>query len=227
VNGDVIDLKRHGILWRYDGAGPIASSWAPHQWIVMQNQTVRGLLPFLLPHAAALASQNKAADPAPFALKPGISVTVDNQVTDENRDEIETGVQQAVKQSGLRPAADQPVRLVVRLGEVKTEDARYRRFGESLFAEGEKVTVETNRAYEATIEVDGKAVWKSHSNQWSGGAPFHVQMKDGETMQQAVDRVRAERKGKFVFSIPLPQYVVHPDRAGPAGKSKLTLAGIQ
>jgi hypothetical protein len=41
-----------------------------------------------------------------------------------------------------------------------------------LFAEGEKVTIETSRAYEAAIEVDEKVVWKSQSNQWSGGAPF-------------------------------------------------------
>ncbi|MEX2169460.1 MAG: HEAT repeat domain-containing protein [Pirellulales bacterium] len=227
ANGDLIDLKQRRILWRYDGAGAVACNWFPHQWIAIQNQTVRGLLPFQLPHDAALAARQSETEFVAFVTKPGASITVDNQVSDENRDAIEAGLQQAVKQCGLNPTPDQSVRLVVRLGEVKSENTSYRRFGESLFSEGEKVTVETGRAYEATLEVDRKVAWRSQSNQWSGGAPFHVQMKEGETIQQAVDRVRESRKGKFVFAIPLPQYIVHPDKAGPAGTSKLTLAGIQ
>lgn len=227
AGGDLIDLKQRRILWRYDGAGPVACNWFPHQWVAMQNQTVRGLLPFQLPHAAALAARQGQMDVAAFVTKPGASITVDNQVGDENRDAIEAGLQQALKQCGLNAAPDQPVRLVVRLGEVKTENTSYRRFGESLFSEGEKVTVETGRAYEVALEVDGKTAWKSQSNQWTGGTPFHVRMQDGESVQQAVDREREARKGKFVFGIQLPQYVVHPDKAGPAGTSKLTLAGIQ
>lgn len=227
VNGDVIDLKQQRILWRYDGAGPVSCYWFPHEWIAMQNQSVRGLLPFQLPHAEALAARQNQSDAAAFVTKPGSSITVDNQVSDENRDAIEAGLQQALKQCSLNPTTDQPVRLVVRLGEVKTENPSYRRFGESLFSEGEKVVVETGRIYEATLEVDGKVAWRSQSNQWSGGAPFHVTMKEGETIQQAVDRVRESRKGKFVFVIPLPRYIAHPDKAGPAGTSKLTLAGIQ
>lgn len=226
VNGDLVDLKQRRILWRYEGGGNVQAHAAPYQWAAMQSQSVRGLMPFQIPHAAALAAR-ASAGPAEFAIEPGASVTLDNQVGDENRDAIEAGLQEAVVQCGLNAGSDSPVRLVVRLGEVKTEDTSFRRFGESLFSEGEKVTVETGRTYDVVLEVNGQPVWKTQTSQWKGGAPIHVQTKDGESIQQAVDRQREQYKGKFAFGIQLPQYVVLPDKAAPLGKSNLTLAGIK
>jgi hypothetical protein len=193
----------------------------------MQSQAIQGLVPFAIPHLAAINARGDEVDSSLFVVQPGTGVTVENQVGDENRDAIELGLQDAIKECGFETSSDGTVRLVVRLGEVKTEDTNYRRFGESPWGGGEKVTVETGRTYDVALEIDGKQAWKTQVMQWSGSAPFHVQTNEGESAQQAVDRVREDRKGQFNFKIQLPQYVVHPDKAGPVGTSQLTLGGIK
>jgi hypothetical protein len=231
VDRDLVDLKLMRVLWRYEvvafGNSKASCNASPYIWVAMESASARGLMPFHLPHAEAMTARDDLSDPALFVVKPGSSVTVENQIGDDNRDAIEEGLQRAIEHCGLKSLPDQPVRLIVRLGEVQKEDTTYRPLGGSVFAEGEKVTVETRRTYEVSLEVDGKPAWKSQAMQWTGSAPSLIQSKDGESAQQTVDREREEQKRRFQFSIRLPQYVVHPDKAGPVGTSKLTLTGIK
>ena len=68
-----------------------------------------------------------------------------------------------------------------------------------------------------SIKENGKELWVASGHY---GAPFHVQIKEGQTLQQAVD----EQKGnpvQFFQTATLPRYVARHGEDGTYGKSKL------
>lgn len=131
----------------------------------------------------------------------------------------------AQRRRQLKVAADAPLRLTARVGKVETEHATYRRFGESLFAQGTDVTVETGRTYEAVLEVDGKVAWSCSAGR-HGFAPIHVRMKEGESIDAAVQREAQGQTALGAFALDLPPVVVLPDQSGPLGTSQLTFSGV-
>jgi len=68
-----------------------------------------------------------------------------------------------------------------------------------------------------SIKENGKELWVA-SGQF--GAPLHVQQKEGQTIQEAVN----EQKGnpvQFFLHVKLPNYVAPHEADGTYGKSKL------
>ncbi|MCA9258753.1 MAG: hypothetical protein KDA61_06120, partial [Planctomycetales bacterium] len=226
VGGDLVDLQNRLVLWRYEQASRHGRYRAGYFWNVVRAGQVEGLVPVALPHAEALQRRGDITQPAALAVEHGTRIAVDNQVHDDNREKFASALQSAVESAELQEASDASLRLIARLGEVKTEQQSYRRFGESLFSEGTQVTVETGRTYQIALESNGKTYWQTQLSS-SGLTRMHVRMKEGESIGEAVQRETNERSSGRQYGFAMPPFIVEPSEAGPLGVSKLTLSGIE
>ena len=117
------------------------------------------------------------------------------------------------------------MQFVARESTGKTDEVSYRKFGESLFSQGEKASV-TEQIYELVLMIDGQPAWNYRSV--NSGTPFHLQMKEGESVQQAVDRNRGQPSpAGHLQGARIPGYVVHPKYAGPLGTSRIGPGGVE
>ena len=117
--------------------------------------------------------------------------------------------------SGLETQSASTYKLRTKSGE--TNKVRYRRFGAFHNDPGETIDV-TSRIYELELLLNGTIVWRRESVQ---SAPMHLQLKDGETIRAAVDRVLKPKGVNFKGR--LPSYVVRPEHRKPLGTSRLSL----
>jgi hypothetical protein len=188
--------------------------------MVMESNHILGLVPAQLLQEEVLAAANGLDPDAMLALKPGAKVSLDIQLSGEDRSKAEAALQSALSESGMEVAPDQPLKLCAR---IVTGNSQTKEYGTGFFFREhvERVTV-TDKEYEVELIIDGQSVWKQTST-LQAGSPSVIWMKPGESAQQAVDRQNTQRASQFAFDVSIPRYVVHPKYAGPLGTSKLSL----
>lgn len=223
---DVVDVDRRLIVWRYEGSQSLASRFANRQWTVFDQKKVRGLVPFELPHAAAREAAEGIDADSILALKPGTKVSLDNQVGAPYSADVAQALTAAIEASDLELSPNQPIRFMARVEIGDSSQTEYRRIGGERAFDIEQANV-TARIFSVELQIDGQTAWLYRSGQSTQFNPMHIQMNEGESVQQAVDRqMENDFKSRF-RGLRIPSHVVHPDKAGPLGTSQLTISGIQ
>jgi hypothetical protein len=107
---------------------------------------------------------------------------------------------------------------------VRNDQVQYRSFGAPPWAEGGTQTVNV-RLVDQKVElvVDGEVVWQKAS---TSGPGFMLQIRDGESAQQAADRQSGDGAG-FWQSIALPKHVARHPQGGPWNRIMQTGNGYQ
>jgi hypothetical protein len=222
--GDVVDIERRLILWRYESTHLPAASYGGWQWLVMQSGNAMGIVPARLLHEEVLAAAKELNPNEILAVKPGAKVTLDIQVGGEEQAKAEAAVRAGLEQNGLEVADGQPLKLTAR---IVTGDTQTQEYGRHAFSRDTQQVTLTEKRYEVEITIDGQSVWKQGTLLQSSRGSLVILRREGESAQQAVDRENAQRATNFRFDVSLPSYVVHPKYAGPLGTSKISLGGAR
>lgn len=157
-----------------------------------------------------------------LAIKPGAEVSFDVRVGGRLDTEIREYLTQAAEEAGLVVTPNAEMRFVARK-ETKSKEVNYRVFGASNYHNfgrprlignddnsEKKVNVKEN-IYTVVLHIDGEPAWTYRNHQ---GGSMHLRREEGESMQQASDRVTKASAGYF-RGIEFPRYLVHPSHAGP------------
>jgi len=180
----------------------------------------RAILPFALPHGAALKSNT-----GELALKPGDPVSLEVEQVVDLTNNAGTGapsatdaLTQALLDAGYKVEDGAPNKLVARTSPGETEQMAYRSFG--IGGQTQNVSV-TGRVYELELVADGQVVWSRKSVQ---RAPHHLRLEKDETIDQAVERIMQPNHSYFGATIPAR---VMAASQGEQRKSTLSLRGIE
>jgi hypothetical protein len=143
-------------------------------------------------------------------LKPGDSVRITTQLTADPSQEATARqkIEELMQKRGVTidPNAANELRLT---SSVRNEQVQYRSIGAPIWARGGTETVNVKMVDQAAeLIVDGEMVWRTGS---TSGPGFMLQMRDGETAQQAADRQSGNANG-FWNSISMPKQIAkHPN----------------
>jgi hypothetical protein len=222
--GDVVDIGRRLILWRYESTHLPTAFHGGWQWLVMQSGSALGIVPAKLLHEEVLAAAHGLNPDEILAIKPGAKVSLDIQVGGEEQAKAEAAVRAGLEQNGLEVADGQPLQLTAR---IVTGDTQTQEYGRHAFSRDTQQVTLTEKRYEVELTIDDQLVWKQGTMLQSSRGSLVILRREGESAQQAVDRENAQRATNFRFDVSLPRYVVHPKYAGPLGTSKITLGGAR
>jgi len=216
----VLDVDQRVITWRYESSALVSDWLGSWNWAVFDGDDGLTLVPIKLPRPTDLAASETVDPDAILALRPGMQVSLDLQAA-RNGAEIRRNIVGALERNGLSIAPNQPVRLKVTEELHPPREAMYRQIGVGARRGEEKVQVTGERTLKVVMEVDGDQMWS-----WSSSvtAPFMPDIKEGESMQEAVNRALAESE---YSEFPVPLDAVDLSKAGPFGTSQLTINGIE
>ncbi len=158
---DVIDIEHHVIAWRYSSHSKIQRQFQDRIWYLLKSGNQHGLVPYDLPHDAAIEATQDLSSETLFVVRPGAAVGLDVRLSGSLQQETMSLLKLAIEKSPLEFSEDASQRFVAQTS-TESEQARYRRFGESHFSEGTSVSVQ-KKTYEVRLEVDGKLAWQYHS----------------------------------------------------------------
>jgi WD40 repeat protein len=223
---DLIHLPSQMTIWTYQHNAESIAQIAGRVWYAFAsgpaNQTM-ALLPFKLPHGAV-----KPVSEKDLVLRPGDEIAVEAEQTfdltrpqQDGRPAESTKDQltKALTDAGFKVVENSNKKLIGRKGAGENKEINYRRFG-APFGQTEKTSY-SQRLYELELTVDGQTVWR---RQRVMDAPFHLQLKEGESVDQALERVLTADTGFFRSTIPSR---VLPTELEKARTSKLSLNGIE
>lgn len=224
----LIDLERRVVLWQYsqqgqfkdDANGVVGDSY----WYLLDanDRSARALFRTKLPHNAAMQMASQLKSDELLSIKPGATIAISWSVQGQ-QNEQQAAYQAMVKQLsdiGMQYAEKSRLVLQVSTEVGKTTEIAYRGFGFSRgAAETARVTEQISRV---RFVEDGNVVWEAVA---VSGAPGMLQMKQGETIQQALAPYQQPNLA-FFSQVKLPSYVARPHPSGAYGKSELTPQGI-
>jgi hypothetical protein len=216
----VLGLGMYRPLWMYESASNACIQVGPWRWMAADGK----LIPFKLPHDAALAAKNAGGDDLPFLFKPGTKVSVEVTVSQE-ADTIRTLITNAIQKRGMEIGANESLRLVAgdRVGQSK-QMTYQKLFGRGKDSPNQTVSY-TERSYWVTLkDANGKELWS-----WGSliSPSFRLELRPGESAQQYVDRQMAAPLSTHFEKFELPDKLVDPRNVTPIGTSKLTANGIE
>jgi len=143
-------------------------------------------------------------------LKPGDSVRITTQLTADPSQEATARqkMEELMQKRGVTidPNAANELRLT---SGKRNEQVQYRSIGAPIWDRGGTETVNVTMVDQAAeLIVDGEMVWRTGS---TSGPGFMLQMRDGETAQQAADRQSGNANG-FWGTISMPKQIAkHPN----------------
>lgn len=233
VHDLLVNLDKKVVVWRYPrepfapvvkgAAEPFHWAWVPPAFNTNQPPA---LVAVTLPHDEAKKASAQLAGGANLVVKPGMKVSVEVNVVGDDafRQKVTDTLKKRVSDAGLVVADDQPVRLVATTSEKESRTVEYRiiRFGGG----GPGQESATIPSYECKLELvaDGQVVWDV-STPAGGYAPsFTGQLKEGESVQDLVNRQNANPGSGFYMGVPIPGTVAKP--AENLGTSRITLKGV-
>jgi len=231
VGGEnLIDLDRRIVLWKYQqaaGGAPAYGEAGGIFWYALTSpdRKERGLFRSRLPHDEALktAAGLKADDL--LVVKPGAQVSLSTNLQGDAAEQQKAvqALTAQLKQLGMNVVNvvnGSPLVLQATTETGKTTQIEYRAFGRLRGSEKANVTEQISRL---KFVENNKVIWESVA---VSGAPFMLQMKQGETVQQALAPYQKPNL-QFFVNAKVPQYVARPNEAGAYGASSLTPQGIQ
>lgn len=220
---DLIHLPSQMTVWTYEHNAENVVPRAGRIWYVFggRGDDALALLPFDLPHAAV-----KPVSDQELILRPGDEVAIQLELTFDlgqsasgNAASPQEQLTTALTEAGFLIAENSPKRLIARTLPGETKDIEYRMFG-APFGQTQKASY-TQRVFELELVVDGQSVWKRRRVL---DAPFHIQLKENESVDQAINRELQADIGFFRSTIPSR---ILPAAAEKARTSKLSTSGLR
>jgi hypothetical protein len=160
-----------------------------------------------------------------LVLKAGDSVRITTQLTADPSQEptVRQQLGSLLQKRGVTVDPNAALELRVSSG-VRNDQVQYRSFGAPPWAEGGTQSVNV-RLVDQKVElvVDGEVVWQKAS---TSGPGFMLQIRDGESAQQAADRQSGDGAG-FWQSIALPKHVARHPQGGAWNRLMQTGNGYQ
>lgn len=223
----LVDLERRIVLWRYqhDGAAPFSRGYAERggrMWCALGDGTGgRAIYPSRLPHDEAMKTA-AGLDPARLlAVVPGSTFSVETriQAAPDELARVRAALEGALASAGMKVGAGGLVlEAITETGE--SREMSYRSFGLDRTAQTVRVTDQISRL---RIVENGKTIWEAMA---VGGAPAVLQIKEGETIEQALAPYRKPNL-TFFEGVTVPREVARGADAGAYGFSRITPQGIQ
>lgn len=217
---ELIHLPSQMTIWTYEHNAESVVPLAGRVWYVFggHGQEAMALLPFKLPHGAV-----KPVKEEELALKPGDEVSLQLEVsfdmTSPNGESADEQLRKALSEAGFKVVENSNKKLVGRAVPGETKEIAYRMFGAG-FGEPQKTSYQ-ERVFELELLVDGQSVWKRSRKL---GAPYHIQLKQDESVDQAIQRHMAADTGFFRSTVPSR---LLPTEAEKARTSRLTINGME
>ena len=156
---------------------------------------------------------------------PGTSVSLDVNLPDDIREKVTTALKARLQGNGVIVADGQPIRLVASTEQGKSREISYRTMGGPQFGPGAKAatTITANELISRLqlIGPEGKPLWERVQ---VTPPPTFVNLKEGQTVEQAVNDAVTPRAGYFE-SVRIPKYIPKPQEPGSVRTSRLTAQG--
>jgi WD40 repeat protein len=219
---NLIHLPSQMTVWNYQHHAESVVQLADRMWYVfaeMGNESM-ALLPFDLPHAAV-----KPVSDSELVLKPGDEVSIQMELSIDlgvdaqgNPVSVQDQLTAALKEAGFKVVDHSEKKLIARTLSGETKEIEYRMFGAGFRTEKANYA---QRVLELELIVDGESVWKRRRVM---DAPFHLQLKENETVDQALNRVLTADTGFFRSTVPSR---ILPAAAEKARTSTLSINGLQ
>lgn len=235
VDKTLYDVARGMPLWTYESR---ASSQTIYGGLLIsafgeERETTLNILPIPHPGAMEIAAE---VDPATmYALAPGgkIRVTLDpGGVADDIRQQLEAGIQEKLEKQGWTydPEAKIVMDVSLKRGERKEEEYQIRRSFTPFAPPGfglptgqtEKVSYQP-WIHSVVIRTDEQ---KLYTGGHTVGAPYGLQIDEGQTAQSKVDQ-HIKPNPKFLQTTSIPPYILKPEYQNGMGKSTITAVGVQ
>jgi hypothetical protein len=131
---------------------------------------------------------------------------------------VQDQVTAALEEAGFKVIDNSEKKLIARTLSGESKEIEYRMFGAGFRTEKANYT---QRVLELELIVDGESVWKRRRVM---DAPFHLQLKENETVDQALNRVLTADTGFFRSTVPSR---ILPLAAEKARTSTLSINGLQ
>jgi hypothetical protein len=237
--GSLVDIAKRIIVWEYDlptgRPDAIATMAGGRYWLASgSGNDGYQLAGFAVPDAAARKLGDSLTAAQVLAVKPGAAVSIKINLPGATAGEVKKVTDVLIgeaKGAGLVLTPNAPLVIECSIADQGEEKAEYSRFGAPFGGPfgprgpfgpfgnrnaGEEATVNKKLSV-ISIKENGKELWVASGHY---GAPFHVQIKEGQTLQEAV----SEQKGnpvQFFLTAKLPRYIARHGADGTYGKSKL------
>jgi WD40 repeat protein len=220
---DLIHLPSQMTVWNYQHNAESVVQLAGRMWYVFAgghaNETM-ALLPFDLPHAAV-----KPVSDRELVLKPGDEVSVQTELSFDlgvdvqgNPVSVQDQLNAALEEAGFKVVDNSEKKLIARTLSGESKEIAYRMFGAGF--QTQKASY-TQRVFELELMVDGESVWKRRRVM---DAPFHLQLKENESVDQALNRLLTADGGFFRSTVPSR---ILPAAAEKARTSTLSINGME
>jgi hypothetical protein len=219
---NLIHLPSQMTVWNYQHNAESVVQLADRMWYVFAELggESMALLPFDLPHAAV-----KPVSDSELVLKPGDEVSIQTELSFDlgqdpqgNPISVQDQLTTALKDAGFKVADSSEKKLIARTMSGESKEIAYRMFGAGF--ETQKASY-TQRVFELELVVNGESVWKRRRVM---DAPYHLQLKENESVDQAINRSLAADTGFFRSTVPSR---ILPTAAEKARTSTLSINGIQ
>ena len=224
----LVDLDKRTVLWQYQheagrgtqhGYGEMGGDF----WYATtsQDRKQRGLFHVRLPHEDALKTAKSLDADQLLAVRPGVtaSISVNLQGAPAEQQQVQQALTDQLQKLGINVAANAPLVLQANTETGKSQDITYRKFG----LRGNETARVTEQIARLKFVENGKVLWETVS---VGGAPMMLQMKQGQTLQDALAPYQKPNT-QFFSTVKLPQYVARPGEAVAYGASSLSAQGVQ
>lgn len=220
TKGNVIDVEKRVLLWKYTDMQGLALNAGGLTWTVSGGHSAGDpqlLIGAALPHAEAKAIAEGLDADEVLVIKPGMEVGIQLQFAGSVADQesVRRALAQRLEEVGLKPTGQSAVMLTASITPGESETIQYHAFG------SQQVTQHAvnKKVLELALSVNGKKVWKVANQTW---APHVIHMKQGESIDQAIAREMNIDPKRFE-SMFVPGYVAKPkdDMGAAYGTSKL------
>ena len=226
---DLLDLDRKAIVWRYTGASGRGGATVHGTlcYAVVRDGERTVLTGATIPHASA-AKVIAAAPPTTLLVRPGTTVSLEVAIegTEEQRAKIAEAMTAQLQANGIKVAANQPIKLIAKTEQGKTETRTYERrsfgFGGPPAREVENVSV-TEKITRVYFDMNGTVAWE---NRTTSTAPWHLSSKAGESIGQTVSSANQFNLA-FLESVRVPAYVAVPSEKVGFGTSRWSIGGVK
>lgn len=202
ARGDLIDVERRIVLWRYSGVGDASQLLGDTLWTVMDsgrdNQTLIGAR---VPHEAA-KSRAKSIKPSDILLiQPGMEVAIEMQFvgTPQDQEAVQQALEKRLTDNGMKVVLQSPLKLVAQIKPGKAAQIAYRPFGSRTASQHTAMS----QVMELSYVRDGQPLW-THKGESSPPRMLHMQR--GQTIDQALsEHMRVDPKA--LGSVYIPSHI--------------------
>ncbi|MBL9125650.1 MAG: hypothetical protein JNG90_18570, partial [Planctomycetaceae bacterium] len=202
-NGDLIDLDRRIVIWKYSGIDSPLWSTGEAVWGISGSRTGEAslLIGAKLPHKEALRAAETLDADALLVIRPGLDVSLRMSFSGsaDEQERVRQALTARLEQVGMKVVPQSNVVLSATIRPGEAQKVQYRNFNGGSYTEH---TVQT-QILELAYLVDNKPVWKHQRQSWT---PAVLHLSQGESIQQALSRAM-KQDAKTFESIAVPAHV--------------------